>query len=139
MGTLREDIRMHPVATALALALWGAITWLVGRSWAFSYLLLLLPVGVPAFLIGRWRRTRGARSSGIVAALIVSLVLLDLSIAVILVDQHIHLGRSFWRDWGDILLPVTLGVHVVGLASGCVGWWIGHEAVYPGRANPTLG
>ncbi len=98
MSELREDIRAHPLATAFALALWGEITWLVGLSWTFSYLLLLLSVGIAAFLVGRWRRTRGARSSGIVAALIVSLVLLDLSITAISVDQHIRLGRSFWRD-----------------------------------------
>ncbi len=40
---------------------------------------------------------------------------------------------------GEILLPMTLGVHVVGLASGWVGWWIGHEAIYPEEANTPLG
>lgn len=142
MSELREGIRAHPIGTALALALWGAVTWLAGASGGFFlFLLLLLPGGVAAFLIGRWRWTRGARSSGLAAALIASVALLDLSIAALMATSRLGVVSPLRLDW-EVVRWLGVGavvIHVFALASGYVGWLFGHEAVYPDEVSKPVG
>lgn len=86
MAQLRQDVRAHPPATGLLLALWAAVSWFVGALALGNcgFFLLLLPPAATAFAIGRSRRMREAPSSGTIAALVIGVLLLDLSLAAII-------------------------------------------------------
>lgn len=143
MAELRQDLRAHPVAAWSLLALWVGAGWLVAAMGLSNcgFFLLLLPPVATGFAIGRSRRLREAPSSGIIAALIIGVLLLDLSLAAIILA-----GRggepepfvSWWATLFEAAFWIALA-DLFGLMAGAGGWLVGHEAVYPEEEASPVG
>lgn len=132
MKELRQDLRVHPWATLLLLACWGASTWLVaviGMN-ALSLYVLLLPPLVAGYLFGWARRVRAAQSPGVIAALVVALVLIYVSFGGLTLA-----GRGGVSEtpppgpFGPLILRVFTAAIVApyGLVTGTVGWFFGWQ------------
>ncbi|MGN6697468.1 MAG: hypothetical protein ACTHMR_04855 [Thermomicrobiales bacterium] len=127
MAELRTDLRTHPLAALLLVACWGALTWYVAAGpGPAGVAVLLLPPCVASFLIGRSRLRREAPSTGLVAALIVGLLLLDLSLGALgLAGRG---GRPapaapLWAALAELMYWAGVA-DLLGLLAGLLGWGI---------------
>lgn len=140
MNELRRDICARPIASALIAVAWGLLTWLaiaMGLS-MLGVVLLLIPPFFVGFLIGRTRRLRAARASGLIAVLLIGVALFDLSILAINLAGSAGQGdpdNTPWQEFKLALFWTGLGDLVCALPASAIGWLFGHEAVYPEEAN----
>ena len=143
MNYLRQDLRAHWLAVLIFLVFWGAIVLFAAAAGLtnFTFVVLLIPPCAVGALIGRSRRTRAAQSSGVIAALIIGVVVLDLSLAGLLLAGRTGEGEPGLTLWQQARLTLFLiGIaDLFGLMSSYFGWLYGHEAVYPDEASHPAG